>query len=191
MKTKVGATKALPTVRTEIQQRLAALTPEQFVAPQRAHEPDAHVACIATDEIKRLYTLHSQLREKCTELSLSAIQMGEAAQRRLLSEEGVREVIREMRTPDGPALRAVEEMRRTHRELQQVFGLLEIVNDTLHLEILRQHADLFDKSVVYICSDWAICWKEISDDEKDSLTRVLMRGIRSGPDEVPPHSRLH
>lgn len=184
-------TKAPLTVRAEIDQMLAALTPEQLVAPQMAREPDAHFVCIANDEIKRLYTLRNQLNDECRKLSLDAIRMGEAAKRRVLSGEGILEVLNEMRTPGSPALKELENMRRAHSELKQTFGILKIVTEALRLETFRQHDDLAEKSEVLVYSDWSICWKEGSSDDSGVIAKVLIRGAPDEPGQTPPKRLLH
>lgn len=188
-----NGTKASLTVRAEIDWRLAALTQEQLIAPQKTRDPDAHFACTANDEVKRLFTLRNQLRDECKKASLDAIRLGEAAQRRLQSREGLLEIVKEMRTPGSPALEALATMRRTQCELQQLLGILTIVTDILRYETLRQHSDLADKSGVFIYSDWSLCWKEDPDDDRGIITEVLIRNVQAGSDddEIPPPNRLH
>lgn len=178
------------TARKEIDDLLAALAPEQLVAPQRAPEADAHFLCMATDELRRLFTLQNILGGKCKELAVNNMKMAREAQQRLLSAEGVQGIIEEMRTPGSPALEALATMRRAHGEMERASLLFRAVSTLCRLEVARQHPDVQEKNV-YLYNDWSLCWKEDTNDGRGVITRVTIRGTQSGPDEVPPHNLLH
>src|SRR3989344_9164143 len=62
--TAVANAAASLTALEEINLRLAAIVPEQFVTPSLERDRDAHVACIATEQIKRIFTLRIILTDE-------------------------------------------------------------------------------------------------------------------------------
>lgn len=158
MKKDVVNTVSTQGVLEEIQERLVALTPEQFSVPPIEREPDAHFACIATDKVKRLQTLREALVNQCKTLALIGLNASEKAKNRLFS-VGPATIAEEMETPGSPTFRLLKTMREASDELQQADSLFEIVDKIFWLEVRRLHPDLAEHTSICIYADWSLCWK--------------------------------
>lgn len=155
-----GNTKAPLGVLEEIEQRLAAITPEQFVTPPDAAGADVHAVCMATDRIKRMFTLRSLLADECDEINDGI---------RSLAEETVAAMVAKnphlnfqgSAPDDDPIFKAGETkflQLRSEREEKASLGVL--VDKILWIDVRRQHPDLKDKSAIGVYGDWSIGWRE-------------------------------
>lgn len=175
-----GNTKAPLGVLEEIEQRLAAITPEQFVTPPDAAGADVHAVCPATDRIKRMFTLRSLLADEC-----DAINAG----MRSLADETVAAIaaknpdsILEEFTADNDIFKAGEtKFLRLHSEREEKVTLGNLVDKILWIDVRRQHPDLKDKPAIGVYGDWSIGWRE-EDEEIDVSVqgnRLVLRALQN------------
>lgn len=162
-------------VLAEIASLLAAITPEQFIAPPLERKESEHVVATATDDIKRLYTLRDRLDDKCRELAKSGKQVSEDAMERIFK-LGHRKAIEEMETPGSPLFEANVKNEQILAELQRTNNLHKIVDGIFWLEVRRQHPDIESKPVAGIRSDWSLTWAENDDDDIEISIVSLVDG---------------
>jgi hypothetical protein len=154
-------TATTPEVPEEIEQRLAALTPEQFVTPPQ-DETGAHFVCPATDRIKRLFTLRSHLANECLAIGISMRNVAKETVAAIAA-KNPSSVLQEL-TADNDLYKAGEtKFQQLNLELKEKFSLAVLINKTLWPEVRRQHPDLKDKSLIGVYGDWSIGWREESD----------------------------
>lgn len=159
-------------VLAEITARLAAITPEQFIVPEFARSGDAVFVCMASDDIKRIFTLRSTLTDEMDQL----VQDGLTASLDALLEVSARnlhEIFKEMQTPGSRTLDMTQKMLNRRCAMQKQKRLCEIVDNLLWLEIRRQHADLKDRSQVGIFSDWGLYW--LKDEPYEKILNMAAR----------------
>lgn len=118
----------------QVAERLAAITPEQFVAPKQDREKNATFVCVATDQIKRLYTLRALLNKQVHELTEKGLAILEEA--------------------DAQSHKTLDQL---NLQARQITALLDVVEAVLWFEIRDQSPDLMRQQVVSISSDWSLC----------------------------------
>lgn len=158
---KKGGAAALLGVFEDIEQRLAAITPEQFSAPAQEREEGAHAIATATDHIKRLHTLRVVLEKERCDLARAGLRV-------ILDSKGM---IGNAKTREAmfDAMRQTAERAREKRvAMEQLEKLGDIVDKVFWLEIIRQYPDLAEKPVVAIYNDWSLCWKDTNEGETDA-----------------------
>jgi hypothetical protein len=157
---------------TEIMTRLAAIQPEQFVAPPLTRSANAHFVATASDETKRLFTLRVILGDECASIRKEgkdiAVKSAIALAEKLGGGITYRDLMRDPTFLLQKADRDMEKvMKETAAELERIedrFGMTEdlgkIVNGIFWREVRLQHPDLTNKPTIGIYSDWSLCWKE-------------------------------
>jgi len=188
------------TVREEVDRSLAALTPEKFILPLVKRNEKMHFACMATDEIKRLFTLCEQLANKYAALQQKARELARDAKERIIKLGSRDECNREIKTP-GSQLSVIDEtMKNIEREQCRTDLLGRFINTNLYLEIISQHTDLENKTDLHICDDWSLCWEDGSvDPPAPVITRLVFRAVPTGNtdesggrgEQIPKKHTLH
>lgn len=163
----VATTAAPLTVREEIDRRLAAIKPEDFIAPDIAPEPNAHFVCTATDEIRRLFTLRNLLAGEGRDLATKTMTDVDA-----LTPQNLRQ--------------AAEALEESNNELSQLVEMVEMINRMCWLEVKRQHPILRSKSSIAVYSDWSLCWNEDVDRNRNVIARVIVSRAPAEPEEEAP-----
>ncbi len=182
METKNGSTAAPLGVLAEINQRLAAITSEQFTAPQGACAKGDHPVAYATDEVKRLYTLWGSLIDEGNAINNKVRQGTEAALKDIFV-KGPEKTVEELKTPGSPTAETRVRLDALHAESERLGRLLGIVKDLFWEEVQRQHPELAAKPTIAICSDWSLVWRE-DDQEKDDDLLKLMFSIGGDADSI-------
>lgn len=170
-------------VLVEIMGLLAAITPEEFIAPPTGQEDGDHVVAVATDAVKRLYVLGGRLTDKCNELIKSSRPLSEGIMKDILA-NGPRKAHVELNTPGSPMYEAEAKLKRALAELQSADSLRQIVESILWIEVRRQHPDLENKGSVGIRSDWSLVWTEEKDDTDGISIKVVSSGNLAGLAEM-------
>lgn len=169
-----GSTSAPLGVLAEITALLAAITPEQFVAPSMGCEEGDHVVATATDDIKRLFTLRSRLIDELRGLKKSVTQVSNIAMEEILT-KGTLRAEKDLETPGTSLFEAKAKTEKIAAELQRVDNLREIIDAVFWREVRNQHSDLVNKSIG-IRSDWSLTWAEKDDDDASDGIRVNLVG---------------
>ncbi len=165
-------------VHEEISQRLAVITPEQFVAPDLTRGENDHIVAIATDGIKRLFTLRTLLADELDEIAANGRKMAMQNLLTLLkvsTEEEIGRVSKELQTPGSPLSEQHEAVKRNSNDLELKTSLVELVDKMCWLEVRRQHPELTARPTVGVYSDWNLGWREERDEEEDieDVFRIL------------------
>ena len=174
-----GSSGASLGVLAEIAVLLAAITPEQFIAPPAEQEDGDHVVAVANDDVKRLYVLRDRMVDKCNELTKSARPLAEGLMKDIFM-AGPRKARVDLTTPDSPMYEAEAKLKIVLAELQSADSLRKIVEDIFWLEVRRQHPDLKDKNTVGIRSDWSLVWMEEEDDTRGISIEIVGSGTLAG-----------
>ncbi|MDP1689921.1 MAG: hypothetical protein Q8L52_01830 [bacterium] len=154
-------------VLAEITELLAAITPEQFVAPTNMpREEDMHAVATATDDIKRLCALRDSLITKHNTLSNELNQLVKSLLMAALDDP--LKTIEELGVPNSPSMQGKAQVEQLDAERTEIFALIKIVVKILWLEVRRQHPDLASNSRVCICDDWSLCWEENKSEDEFS-----------------------
>lgn len=178
-------------VLAEITGLLAAITADQFTAPNAEMEDGDHVVATANDDIKRLFVLRNRLSDKHNELAKSA-DLSLADLTEYLFKHGQHKAVAELEIPGSPMFEAEAKLKRTIAEMQGVGSLHKIVDGIFWLEVRRQHPDLEGKSTVGIRSDWSLVWTEDDDDDMGGIgIRVVGSGSLSDLFEMIGEQRPH
>lgn len=165
-------------VLTEITALLAAITPEQFTAPPAGQEDGDHVVAMATDDVKRLFTLRDRLIGKCNEFTKITRPLSEGLMMGIFI-NGQHKASVELNTPGSPMYEAEAKLKRALVELQSVNSFLQIVDGIFWLEVRRQHPDLEDKGTIGIRSDWSLVWMD-EENEEDDTRGISIEIVGSG-----------
>lgn len=170
---------------TEIMTRLAAIQPEQYIAPAVAREENAHFVVAANDETKRLFTLRDILAEECLSIRKegkdlamkSAIALAEKLGGKITYRDIMRDPSFLLEKADRNMRKEMEEttaeLERIENRLEMVAGLGKIVNGLFWREVKLQHPDLANKPTISIYSDWSLCWKEAGATETEMRIEIL------------------
>lgn len=173
-----GSTGAPVGVLADLIARLGAITPEQYIAPEPDAKPDkdAIVAAIATDDIKRLFTLQCILVGQIKELKLGVSEAAQACLKETLK-KGPFKTMEEIETPGTTLFEENAKMEAFQAEIDDLRELIELVKRMLFLDIKHQHPDLASAHSVGINNDWTLSWKDTSDDDDgDTHVRILAIG---------------
>lgn len=162
-------------VLAEITGLLAAITPEQFTAPPVEQKDGDHIVAVATDDVKRLFTLRDRLIGKCNEFMKITRPLSEDLMMGILI-NGQHKANVELNTPGSPMYEAEAKLKRALVELQSANSFLQIVDGIFWLEVRRQHPDLEDKSVVGIRHDWSLLWRE----EESGTSGISIKLVAGG-----------
>ncbi len=175
-----GGPAAPLSVLAEINARLAAITPEQIIAPDTVREETTPVVAMATDEIKRLYTLRALLTNEYNEVVMDG---------REKAAQFVQDALRFFAegNPDGDAqtldnllaeqLSVMEKMIAGQKRNDIVFKTVERL---LWTEIRCQDPALTDAPIVAIHNDWSICRRDDDGDDGAEGTLRILRLSGSG-----------
>lgn len=157
-------------VLAEISARLAASTPEQFIVPDVARPKEASFVCMASDDIKRLFTLRSNLVNEMDNLIKSDLRASLDALTEISTRNLHDEMVDGLKTLGSRALELKKELFGRRCAMQRIDRLCEIVDSVMWLEIRRQHPDLLDRPTIGIFSDWSLCW--FSDDPHEKMLEM-------------------
>ena len=160
--TAVANAAASLTALEEINLRLAAIVPEQFVTPSLERDRDAHVACIATEQIKRIFTLRIILTDEIDALKRVWNEAFSEGLKIIFSNgpDRVFNVTKEMKTVGSPLQVADEKIMRLANNIVQKRSFAKIVDELFWTEVRRQHEDLQEHYRLCICKDWSLCWRD-------------------------------
>ena len=166
-------------VIAEILERLAALTPEQFIEPDM--QPDATYRAVgeANDEIKRIFTLRSIACDEHNVLGKSI-----AATMDKLTEEMKRAKTNKDKVKALQAIVALEddpETRLLQAEMSRKRNFHDIIDKIFWLELRRQYPELKDKPSISVRKNWTVGWCERDDTE--ALSDIFSDEDQMG---VPP-----
>lgn len=181
-------------VRSEIDSRLAAITPEQFAAPGLARDETMHVVCVANDEVKRLNSLRHTLADECRSIIIEGKAFAEKRVREIVGEHAagsnnIADVLRAFKELEDDGVSPETELRMaetvgTLREFEDDLAATEcfgkLVQERMWRKIRGQHPDLTFKDNVCITSDWSLCWKDPEDDNMPVEIRQLLESLSSG-----------
>jgi len=163
-------------VLQEVQDQLAALTPDQYIAPTERQEDDAVFVMTAPDSLKRLYTLFRILTLKCEKL----VQKGEKKSIELLEyvyNKDAVALITEDADPSSRLSGMKKSLEAVHLELSRTDSLHDILKGIFWLEARRLSPDLRDKSSIGLYEGWALCWRKMP--SKGSLSQSIILRIAS------------
>lgn len=169
-----GGTAPQEGVLEEITRRLAAITPEQFITPELTREPDAHFVCMATDSIKRLFTLRSILVEEHNALLEERARVSKDALKRVMT-VGLCKTNEALAIGGSPESVARDTLDRLTDESRRKKLLHKIIDNMCWYEVGNQHRDL-RKNDACVFSDWSLCWKE-TDTDIDTFRPLDIGGI--------------
>lgn len=179
----------------ELAERLAAITPEQVVVPKGDIKKGDHVVATATDHIKRLHTLRSQLaREHDALIDKKRALVEEIT--KYVDQKDLDTLLVELRNPGSRASDDKVKLDQVCAEIRVARDLHDVVDTFLWIDVERQHPDLLMNDCVGIRSDWSLVWREEEESEggvrvavidMDKLLNGLMRHF-SGADEPPRHT---
>lgn len=169
------------TVRQEIDKRLAALKPEQYIVSPMKIDKDIHAVCKATDEIMRLHTLREMMATTRDALIKKRLEICRDAKERILSISR-NEGNEELKTPGSPLFIASATLESLDASLRRNDLLGEIVDMLLWAEVRIQHKDLETKPVC-ICDDWSLCWVDEDAGIPATISSVIIRGAPEEPTE--------
>lgn len=162
MNTGNGSTSAPIGVLEELVTRLAAITPDEYVVPFVKPGKDDFVVAVATDDIKKLFSLQCILANQREELTMSIARIAEECLRDVF-QKGPDVADKELQTPGNPLFEANARMDNIKTESDDLRRLIEIARKMMWLEIARQHPDLASHPINGIRSDWTLCWTERGD----------------------------
>jgi hypothetical protein len=177
-------------VLAEIEQRLAAIAPERYIAPHAKKEEGAHPVCFANDHLKALYTLMVLLWKQTQELSAQG--MGMAADfMKETAKMNPAEIAEAFGNPNSVLMQKRERVEECGGRVSESKNFAQIVLDIFWLEVRRQHRDLLTKRELAIYSDWSLCWKTPENGE-DSIVRVIaMKSPEDVTSMFQPGDKLH
>ncbi|MCR4333477.1 MAG: hypothetical protein NUV60_00430 [Patescibacteria group bacterium] len=159
----------------DINARLAAITPEQFITPEYVREPGVTVVATATDDVKQLFTLRSLLTDEIEKIADDGVRLAEKMLTDAMTDpESADE---QLRTPGSSLLEGTAKLEQMQNELMKLTRLHGIVDKIFWLEVRRQSPALVSKSRVCICSDWSLGWEENREEESGhGRLRELLEG---------------
>jgi len=117
---------------------LAAITPDQFIAPEAELRKSDRRVAVASDDIKKLFTLASLLAKETEEFGDELHRMMKAT------------------PPKGRATLVSEGLKKLKAMHGQVAVLSKILSKVLWLEVRRQHPDLSAAFDPGIRKDWSL-----------------------------------
>lgn len=166
-------------VLQEISARLAAITPEQFIAPGEKREEGATFVVFANDEVRRLFTLRTQL---ANEYEAAEAKMKSLAKESLqtlsdaVASKGPRGFKEEALDPTSLFWANKTEIERMSNELRRLGSFAEIVDKMFWFDVRSQHPDIADSPWVGIASDWSLWRKEDSKSRVGARMEIISTG---------------
>ena len=162
-------------VLAELTTRLAAITLEQFIAPEYTCKKKDHIVVIASDTLKRLYTLRKMLVHEAE--TLSKIGIGLAAKcMDELSKKSKDAIRKELATPESPLLQNQAEMEKLAGQVEALKSLANVVNEIFWLDARRQNPELTTKHHIGISKDWGLFWCEDEDNDDFGIRIKIFSG---------------
>lgn len=180
-------------VLKEILTRLEELTPDQYVAPEIAPEPDAHFVVAAPEDLKRLHTLRAMLMNEYEEIGMHAVKLMQEV-RRYIETKGAAALEEESKMPNSRFSKLKAGVKRIYQKQRLKNHLVKIVNEMFWLEVKRQHADLQGMVDVCIYADWSLCWKESKGEIPCGLIGVIAIGhgdLEGVLERIQTRGRMH
>lgn len=176
---------AIGRVLSEIETRLAAIKPEQIIAPTDKREEDTHFVIMANDAIKRLFTLRNIIVNECNAIrgkgKALAKERATAIAERIGSGKTYLDILENPDILFGADASIQKAMEETMAELELIKNqfemeenLADIVDAIFWREARLQHPDLVGKDTIGIYCDWSLCWQE---DSADDSRRVQVRVV--------------
>lgn len=146
-------------VLNEIMARLKELTPDQYIAPEVARESDTCLAAMASEDIKRLYTLRVTLMDESEKIKMRAVQLSREAAKYIETKSPAALDV-ELKMPNSRLSKLKAGIERVKQKLLLKNMLAKVVDGMFWLEVITQHPDLQGKTSVGIYKDWSLCWRE-------------------------------
>lgn len=143
----------------EIMTRLAELMPDQYIAPKVARESGAHLVAIASEDIKRLYTLRAMLANEYDKISRHEIKLiHEAAEyARTKDATAIKE---ESKMPSSRFSKLKAGVERVDRKRRMKRELAGVIDTMFFLEVQSRYPDLQGPVGICLYADRSLCWKE-------------------------------
>ena len=150
-------------VIAEIIERLAALTPEQFIEPDT--HPDANYRAVgeASDDIKRLFTLRNITCDEHNVLGKDLSASMEELKKNLRKANANRSKLEALQAI--VSLQEAPETLRIIAEMNRKRSFHSIIEKICWLELRRQYPELADRPNISIRKNWTVGWCERDDTE--------------------------
>ena len=166
-------------VIAEIIERLAAITPEQFIEPNTKPDKDYHAVGEAGDDLKRLLTLRNIVADEHNRLGKPLAVAVEKIHREMklatANKDKVAALQKIVELEDDPeTVQLAAEMARKRQ-------FHDIVDKIFWLEVRWQFPELADKPEVSVRKNWTVGWCE--KDDSEALGDIFGDDDRLG---VPP-----
>lgn len=158
--------------------RLAALTPEQYIKPTIPAEDNLHSVGQMTDHMQRVFTLYG---EEVNAVNVLRIELRELDMKIMAATQSTGNPMRMLRNLVSGGLSADVVDRRTKLAGEAVLldMSLKMLSKLFWLEIRTHFGDLDEHNLIRVYDDWSVGWE----DETDSLISELIIDLGGG--QVP------
>jgi hypothetical protein len=143
-------------VLVELNQRLAAITPDDFVTPPEDPEQEAHVVGPMTDTVKRSFTLYKLLTDECNATIAESRQL---AKQSVANAANGNLLLTLKRLLNDDTAEKLEELRV---KLNRLMALQKLADAACWADIKQAYPEIENKPVVGVSSDGNVYWQEAS-----------------------------
>jgi hypothetical protein len=155
--------KVATSIRQLINDRLAAITPEQLVPPPLKHDDatikGAHLVCTLNDEAKRLFILRRLLRNEGSALTAQGLALADEALKNMDKYKDLE-----------------PKMQELQRQVETANRVLEIVDNLFWAEVRQHSPELMAKQHVGVCDKDGEVMVFYEEDESLSSIHIVSMG---------------